>query len=129
MKLYDYVSEAMALNEMAITRSEAIDKCYSFGKQFIEHFHKIMSEGKSADEFKHHCKEMQNFYDYVKQITLKQNNKKLPIDYLINWFFTIGSNVDEVIKEPYVDIYEQLMIRLLQDRMNSKVFDILNELL
>ena len=123
-----YINEEQ-LNEMALTRNEAIDRCFSLGKQFIDHFHKCVHEGKDSDDFTHHCTEMQAWFDEVKQYKLKQNKRLLTADTLINWFFTVGSDVEEKIEEEYQDIYEQFYIRLLLDRNNSNVENILTELL
>ena len=32
------------LNEMAMSRADAIDRCISLGKKFLEHFHKVYTE-------------------------------------------------------------------------------------
>ena len=123
------IKDSIQLNEMAYERSDAIDKCASHGKRFIEHFHKIMLEGKDSNTFHHHCSEMQAFYDEVKIIKLKPRSKYISADNLINWFFTIGSDIETVVDEEYQETYEQLCIALLSDRFNTKVEDILNNLL
>ena len=128
----DYIEKALKLNEeqvleMAYSRQDAIDKCNVLGKQFIEHFHKIMSSSFEDIDFNHHCIEMQAFFDDVKNIKLKQNNKRLSADALINWFFTIGSDVEDEIDEQYQDIYELLYLNLLKDRNKSNVENILEK--
>lgn len=129
MKLHDYVNEAMILNEMAMNRNDAVKLCVDLGNEFIDHFHKVMREGKLAQDFEHHCKEMDTWWRKVRDIKLKQNNKIISTNHLIDWFFTAGSDVEIKIEESYQDVYEHLYINLLQDRMNSDVLTILNELL
>lgn len=114
---------------MALKRKDAIGQCISLGKQFVEHFHKCMLEGKFSNDFLHHCSEMQAFWDNVKFIVLKQDSKLINSDDLINWFFTYGSDVEHVIEEEYQDIYEQLYLQLLRDRKNSKVAHIMKNFL
>lgn len=114
------------LNEMALNRSDAIDRCCNQGKQFIEHFHKGVHEGVNSNSFQHHCTEMQAFWDNVKFIVLQQNKKQISSDNLLNWFFLCGSDVEHMIEEPFQDLYETLYISLLADRKNSKVLDILS---
>ena len=51
------------LDEMAHDRADIMIKCQSLGELFIEHFHKIYSEGKGSSDFVHHCHEMQVWLD------------------------------------------------------------------
>ena len=74
---------------MAMSRRDAIDRCVSLGKQFIEHFHKVYTDTDNATR-KHHLAEMQNWYDSVMTIKLTTNNKKLNAKNLYEWFFTAG---------------------------------------
>lgn len=116
----------MQLQEMTYNRSDAIDKCYIKGKPFIEHFHECMRDllDNNKDLYGHHASEMQSCWDAVKDIKLIENNKKLRYDQLINWFFTVGADVEEVIDADYQDIYERFYIELLKDR-NAKIVMIL----
>lgn len=115
------------LDEMALNRSDAIDRCCNQGKQFVEHFHKCFHEGVDSDSFQYHCIEMQAFWDNVKFIILQQNKKQISSDNLLNWFFLCGSDLEHMIEEPFQDTYEILYLSLLADRNNANVFDILLE--
>lgn len=107
----------MQLQEMTYKRSDAIDKCYTNGKPFIEHFHECMRDllDNNKDLYSHHASEMQSCWDAVKDIKLTANNKKLRYDKLINWFFTVGSDVEDVIEADYQDVYENFYVELLKD--------------
>lgn len=104
--------------EMAYSRSDAIDRCASLGKQFIKHFIKIMDAGGINDpDFIHHCDiEMFSWLNEVKNIRLKPKNKALNSEYLMDWFFTTGSSIDVVIPESYEDVYSLFVVKLLADK-------------
>ena len=102
------------LNEMAMTRPDAIDICISLGKKFIEHYHKIYLEPSSQSR-NHWITEMQNWYDKVKQIKLKQNTKPLLTGQIRDWFLTAGAY-----PEDFVDMddteqqkYDEFCLKLL----------------
>ena len=79
------------INEMALTRSVAIDRCISFGKQFLIHFDKIYNNPKSISR-EHWETEMDNCWNEVKSIILKQNSRKLSVSNLHDWFFSAGQD-------------------------------------
>ena len=110
------------IEEMAYHRSDAIDRCANLGKQFIEHFNKIMTAGGLEDpDFIHHCDaEMATWLNDVRNITLKPKNKRLNSEYLMDWFFTIGSSIDIIIPDEYESIYSNFVAKLLADK-NKKV--------
>lgn len=103
------------LIEMAYERNDAIERCANLGKQFIEHFKKVVDGGVNDDDFGHHCNEMQVWYNDVKNIVLKYNKKKITNSQLIDWFFTIGSSVEYILDDKYVDFYEDFIIILLNN--------------
>lgn len=108
----------MKLQEMAYNRSDAIEKCYTYGKPFIEYFHTCMRDlvDNNKELYHLHASKMQTCWDAVKDIKLTSNNKKLLCDQLINWFFTVGSSVEDVIDADYQEIYERFYMELLKDR-------------
>ena len=111
------------LKEMAIERADAIEICLSLGKQFIEHFHKLFTEGKSAPNFNHHCTEMQAWYDKCRVLTLKNTKRIISSSNLIDWFFEAGGSIDEnngFASYEESDAYEELMLALLANK-DSKV--------
>lgn len=114
--------------EMSYSRSDAIDRCASLGKQFVKHFIKVMDLGDINDpDFIHHCDvEMAAWLNDVKSIRLKSNNKPLNSEYLMDWFFTIGSSIDVIIPEIYEDIYSDFIIILLANK-DIKISDALIE--
>lgn len=118
------------INEMAYDRSYVIDTCYSLGMQFIKHFEKVYSLGINDKDFKHHCQEMQTWYDTVKNMVLKSNNKRIDNDQLVNWFFTAGSSIEVLFgNDEAGNIYDELIAELISNKRNNKVVDVLSELL
>ena len=115
------------LSEMSMDRSDAIDKCLSLGEKFTEHFNEIMKEGQDSPDFKHHCHEMQVWFDTVKKITLKPKGKCLTIEYWIDWFFTAGQTVEKLIDSEYEDEYEILIRSLIVDK-DRKIEEIIRSL-
>lgn len=100
------------LYEMALSRTEAVDRCISLGEQFIEHFDKIYKEPdcQAVDRW---CSEMQTWFNKVRKIVLKHNNKKLNRTQMRDWFFTFGydpsmyfDNRDET--EAYEEFIDEL---------------------
>ena len=87
------------VKDMSMKRIDAIDRCYSLGKKFIEHFDKIYKNPTSLDT-NHHCDEMQSWYNQVRDITLKEDKKPLSKDCLIDWFFTATGNPDNFMSNP-----------------------------
>lgn len=113
------------LNEMAISKSEAMDKCLSLGKQFIEHYHKVYLEGPDSRDFQHHCHEMQTWYNSVRSIKLKNTNRGLTPVNLIDWFFTVGAIPEDFLDtDDEIDSYNKFIIELLHDS-DSKISDII----
>ena len=105
------------LCEMSYYRSDAIDKCASLGERFIEHFNKIMNTGGLNDpNFVHHCSEMSSWFNVVNHITLKPKNKLINSEYLMDWFFTIGSSIDIIISDEFEMVYSDFVSKLLANR-------------
>ena len=100
---------------MTYERKDAILKCDELGNNFIEHFHKIMSEGKDLTDFIHHCIEMDAWWNKVKNIVLKPTKKKISKSQLKDWFFEAGSSVEYIIQEEYQETYNELIFALLND--------------
>lgn len=87
------------VDEMAYDRSDAINRCASLGKKFITHFHKVYVGGLDDVDFPHHCQEMQTWYEDVRSIRLKSNKKLLTVMNLLDWFFTVGSSIEDYLPE------------------------------
>ena len=113
-------SQLNMLTEMAISKVDAIDKCNQLGKMFVEHFRKVVKEGVYSSAFNYHCAEMQAWYDSARDITLKSSGKVITKTNLIDWFFSMGKNVEDVVEEEYVDTYEKFYIELLHSNISVK---------
>lgn len=113
------------LHEMAYERRDAINRCADLGKPFIEHFKKIIDTGIQDKDFNHHCHEMQTWFNDVKNITLKYNNKHLSNSQLMDWFFTIGSDTETLLEDSYRELYEDFIISLLVNKDVKECFILL----
>ena len=100
------------LKEMAYTRSDAIDRCASLGSKFIEHFIKCQTE-KDLGTIGHHLSEMDAWWESVKSIRLKPSTKPLSPTQLVDWFFTAGSSVEDMLPDKLQDEYEKYIVILL----------------
>lgn len=97
---------------MAMVKADAIELCMNLGKKFVEHFNKVVTEGVDSPSFSHHCDEMQAWYGKVSSIVLKHNNKEIRKDQLWDWFFTVGTDIEELIPTEHLDAYENLYLQL-----------------
>ena len=125
----EILNEEVSAYEMAYTRPDAIERRYNLGEQFAKHFIKICEEGKGTKNFVHHCAEMQSWWDKVRGIKLKENNKLISLSNLTDWFFTLGKDPEDFIPDRHLPIYSKLYLKLLSDREIAKVQDVLEELL
>ena len=107
--------------EMAYVRADAIDHCSTLGKRFVEHFIKICDEGVTSPDFRHHCQEMQSWWDDVKGIKLKEDKKLISVSNLNDWFFTLGRDPEDFIPEYALGVYTKLYLSLLSNRDTAKV--------
>jgi len=124
----DLFENLQMLNEMAMPRADAIELCISLGEKFTNHFKEVYELGKNNIDFKHHCQELQSWYDKINEIVLKQNNKKLSKTQKIDWFFTRGSSLENIFNNDNIEkIYEDFIFELMSS--NKLIVDILYELL
>lgn len=91
-----------AIYDMALSRADAMERCISLGKRFIEHFDKIYKNPNDSS-VQHWKGEMKGWLDSVKEIKLKNTNKPLLNTELHDWFFTAGANVGDFIRNPIGD--------------------------
>lgn len=113
MKIY---KESIRLTEMALSRTDAIDRCYSLGKLFILHFHKIYLESDKCSPLIYHWScEMQSWYDAVRDIILKNNHKHLNGCQIKDWFYSFGSSYEEYFdyNTDEIELYETLIDSLV----------------
>lgn len=113
------------LNEMAMDKTEAIDRCISLGEQFIKHFRKIMDNPNSST-INHWMNEMQIWFNKVIAIKLKPNSKHIPFNKLMDWFFTVGADPEDYVSSQYVDDYDTFIIELYKCKNVKKSFDYIN---
>lgn len=109
-----------SLEEMAFDRSTIIDKCVGKGKQFIKHFHKIYANPNDVN-FNHWCQEMKNWFDDIKEYTLKPSNRKILDGELRDWFFTAGASYKNFIKdasESEIILYDKFCSKLISNKEN-----------
>lgn len=80
-------------------------------------------------DFKHHCQELQAWYNKINKIILKQSNKQLSKIQKIDWFFTHGSSLEEIFNnDSEIETkYEEFIMKLLAD--DDLIINILKELL
>ena len=119
----------LTLLEMAYERADAIERCSHLANKFIQHFHKAVKEGINGRDFHHHCTEMQTWFNTVNKFVLKNNNKRISNNHLIDWFFTNGSSIEYIIEEPYQEIYDKFIIKILNTRNDCNIEQILTELI
>lgn len=98
------------LIEMALSRTDAIDRCIGKGKIFIEHFNKIYNNPK-VDTVHHWCSEMQSWYNDIMNIVIKSNNKHLNNSQKKDWFYSFGSSYEEYFNydEDKIEKYEEFI--------------------
>ena len=113
---------------MALSRLDAMDRCISYGEKFCDHFNLICKNGIEASDFKYHCGELQGWFKTIRKIKTKSDSKGLRNEDLIDWFFTAGQNIEDVIWPEYLEIYKKFIDKLLTNDDNL-ISDIMTELL
>ena len=86
------------IQEFASSRRNAYSKCFDLGCQFARHFKKIYTNPNGL-EVKHWCKEMQTWYEDVKDIQFKGSHRYISKNNLKNWFFSHGSSFERAFVE------------------------------
>lgn len=88
-----------SVNDMALSRTDAMDRCISLGKKFIEHFDKVYKNPNDSAR-NHWLSEMNTWWKSVKEIKLKNTNKPPLNGEYRDWFFTAGANPEDFMKAP-----------------------------
>lgn len=88
-----------SINDMALSRTDAMDRCISLGKKFIEHFDKVYKNPNDSAR-NHWLSEMNTWWKSVKEIKLKNTNKPPLNGEYRDWFFTAGANPEDFMKAP-----------------------------
>lgn len=120
------------ISEQAKERSKIYSLCFELGKPFIEHFHKVCQDiiNNDIDNYMHHCREMQGWWNKVKDIRYKHNKKKITDDNLIDDFFTCGAISEDFLSKNEAYIYDNLFVPILlldREQKISNVFDKIKE--
>lgn len=105
------------LEDMALSRSDAIDKCKGKGIKFIQHFEKIFDNPNHQSVY-HWAKEMNSWLNDVKEYKLKESNDYILFGDLRDWFFTAAGTPDEFMKKPTQEKlkqYDRFVNKLSQD--------------
>ena len=102
-----------SLDEQAMTRRDALNRCMDLGVQFVGHFDKIYNDNNEGT-VRHHASEMQGWLEQVYKLRLKPNGKGISIDKKFDWFFTSGSDIESLFGNPteaevYGDFIESIV--------------------
>jgi len=114
MRFKKVTDEEMSLCEMSLQRKDAVSACLGVGYKFAEHFVKVMTD--NEEDKAHHISEMQAFWDSVKRIRMKSNNKLISNKNLMDWFFSFGGDIEDIVPVKYKDTYKELIAKMLEDR-------------
>lgn len=112
------------IKDMALSRADAMERCISLGRKFIEHFNKIYHNLDSTTVH-HWLKEMQNWYDEVKSIKLKSTNDYILNGNLRDWFFTAGANPEDYMENANNDelkMYDKFVTELIYNKNLETAF-------
>ena len=127
-------NKSIQLQEMEMERADAIDRCISKGKVFIEHFEKI-EDREDDSTINHWTSEMFTQLADVRDIVLKHNNKLILNGNLRDWFFTAGSEPEYIMRNPTdkkLEDYDEFVTRLFSKGIRSitqkDILDIINEM-
>lgn len=113
--------DGIPLTEMSMPKSEICYRSSRLGRQFIDHFNKVLNDLQSETNtsLSHHCQEMQSWWDYVRHLTYKHNKKYVSDKDMIEWFFSGGGNYEDTVDN--VSMYKQLIDCMLTNRDKSIV--------
>lgn len=118
------------VSEQAQSVSKLLALCIDLGEPFIKHFHKVLKDIENQDwqNFMHHCREMQGWWNKVKSQRYKHSKKIISNEDLIDSFFTVGAISEDYLDEGEAYIYETEFIpQLLADR-EQKISDVLDKI-
>mgnify|MGYP006874317590 FL=1 len=111
--------DGIPLTEMSMPKSEICYRSSRLGRQFIDHFNKVLNDLQSETNtsLSHHCQEMQSWWDYVRRLTYKHNKKYVSDKDMIEWFFSGGGNYEDTVDN--VSMYKLLVDCMLTNRDKS----------
>lgn len=115
MNNYEFVK----INDLSIERQDAVDRCYNLGKKFLEHFDKIYNNQENQEVINHWSNEMISWYEAVKTLRLKQNNKHLSMTNLRDWFFTACAEPKDFFTSNNKELEEEIYDKFYLDLLNT----------
>ena len=115
----------MKLQDMAMSRRQAMNRAMDLAPRFVEHFNKIYNN-KSSIDVNHWASEMQAWLDQVLGIKLKETKKPLSLQEKMDWFFTNGSDSETLFKDQREAMIYDDFIDLVA--VNNNVKKSLNEI-
>lgn len=118
------------ISEQAKSRGHMIELLMNNGEPFIEHFHKVCQDiiNNDTDNYMHHCREMQGWWNKVKKYRYKQNNKVVRDDDLIDWFFTLGRLSEDNLPKSEAKIFDTKFIPELLCNREQKISDVFDKI-
>lgn len=115
----------MKIQDMAMSRRQAMNRAMDLAPRFVEHFNKIYNN-KSSIDVNHWVSEMQAWLDQVLGIKLKETKKPLSLQEKMDWFFTNGSDSETLFKDQREAMIYDDFIDLVA--VNNNVKKSLNEI-
>lgn len=88
----------MKIQDMAMSRRQAMNRTMDLAPRFVEHFDKIYNN-KSSIGVNHWASEMQAWLNQILGIKLKESGKGLSLQEKMDWFFTNGSDSETLFKD------------------------------
>lgn len=108
------------LEEMALSRKDAIIKCTGIGQRFVEHFDKIYNAEPNNENVAHWKTELAGFWGQIKDMKLKPDSKFLSFQNLMDWFFTAGQDAEDFFKaedkNAESEKYDDFIMHLFKNR-------------
>lgn len=112
----------MILNEMAMSRQQALSIVDSYVVEYSNHLLKCIIFKNNTNNLNHWVNEIANYFDDINNIRIKPDNKKVREDYLYNYFFLASGDIED-------DYY--LILKAFQNKEGKKYpkFTITKELI
>lgn len=88
----------MEIEDMAMSRQQAMDRVTDLAPRFVKYFDKICQCPWSMG-CTHWVNKMQVWLDQILGIKLKETNKPLSLQQKMDWFFTNGSDSETLFKD------------------------------
>lgn len=121
--------ELSVLNEMALSRRDAMNRAMDLQLRFIEHFDKIYNDIDNI-AINHWASEMQAWLNQVLAIKLSYNNKSLTKEQLRDWFFYGGSESSTLFRNNMTEgqVYDDFVELILENsdvKLSLKKLDLI----